>query len=202
MKLDKPFSSAAHLLGAIGTDPVGFRIERSKDHVVRREPATVRTPSFLLQARGQSNPMPDGSVATMQISRAIYARDCLLRRANPKHPEKIDRFILGVIAVAIEEGKAKNQGEIPSLFVRKEGLAAHLEVPEHFVAQAFERLNKLGLVGPERNTGAHDTNRGGMMGGSAKGWSGSTRDVNAEKVLAYLQHAPVDNLPLKKRATP
>lgn len=190
MKLDKPILNAFHLLGAIGSGKVGFRIDKSMDHIVRREPVEVPTPKHMLKALGQTNPMEDGSAPTMRVKRAIMARDCALRRSNPKHPEKIDRFILGVMAIAVEDSKAANNDKLPSLFVRKEALAAHLEVPEHFVAQSFERLNKLGILGPEQNVGAHDTTRGGMMGGPAAGWNGSTRDVNMGALLAHLQAAP------------
>lgn len=190
MKLDKPIANAFHLLGAIGSGKVGFRIEQSMDHVARRERLEVPTPKHMLKALGQTNPMEDGSVPTMKIKRAIMARDCALRRSNPKHPEKIDRFILGVMAIAVEDSKAADNGKLPSLFVRKEALAAHLEVPEHFVAQSFERLNKLGILGPEHNIGAHDTTRGGMMGGSAAGWNGSTRNVNMQALLAHLEASP------------
>lgn len=193
MKLDKPFDNAFHLLGAIGSGKLGFRVGGSMDHVTRQEAKSITTPNHLLKTMGQTNPMEDGSEPTMRIKRAIVARDCALRRSNPKHPEKIDRFILGVMACAMENNDEKSPENKLSLFVRKEALAAHLEVPEHFVAQSFERLNKLGILGPERNSGASDTNRGGMMAGSLSGWSGSIRYVNMEKLVSYLDSMPREN---------
>lgn len=204
MKFDKPITNARYLLGAVGEGVIGLRIEGSKDHVASREKKTISTPARMLKAMRQSDPMPDGTPPTMVVSRAVMARDCLLRRANPKHPEKIDRFILGVMAAALEHDASNaSNGRAQPMFARREALAAHLEVPEHFVSQSFERLNKLGILGPERNAGAHDTTRGGMMGGPAAGWSGSIRDVNVGKLTSYLDESPLIAHPMnKKRSYP
>lgn len=100
------------------------------------------------------------------------------RRANPRHPELIDGFVLGLLKRARAES-----AEL--LFVRREAIAAHLEVPEHFVSQAFERLNKSGILGPESNELPHDIVRGEHAGHS--GWTGSVRYANNDCLDALLR---------------
>jgi hypothetical protein len=100
-----------------------------------------------------------------------------LRRANPRHPALIDQFIVDLLVRARTEGPG-------SFFVRREALAAHLEVPEHFVSQSLERLNKRGLLGSEHNALPHDVARGPHASGS--GWSGSVRDANLEHIDAMV----------------
>jgi hypothetical protein len=99
------------------------------------------------------------------------------RRANPRHPELIDGFVLGLLKRARAEST-------DLIFVRREALAAHLEVPEHFVSQALERLNKRGILGPESNELPHDIYRGEPE--SHSGWTGSIRYVNTERLDSLL----------------
>lgn len=97
------------------------------------------------------------------------------RRPNPRHPELIDGFVLGLLK--------RVRAESPdTIFVRREAIAAHLEVPEHFVSQAFERLNKQGILGPEDNQLPHDIYRAGGY----SGWNGSLRYVVLERLDALM----------------
>lgn len=97
------------------------------------------------------------------------------RRANPRHPELIDVFVLDLLKRVRAESD-------DAIFVRREAIAAHLEVPEHFVSQAFERLNKRGILGPESNELPHDIYRGPEAGAGHSGWTGSIRYVNTERL--------------------
>lgn len=107
------------------------------------------------------------------------------RRSNPRHPELIDAFVLSLLVRALHEAPAGT-----ALFVRREAVAEHLEVPEHFVSEALERLNKRGILGPERNVGAHDTHRDGLFGSHwASGWSGSVRHVRLDRLEAYAEQS-------------
>lgn len=125
-----------------------------------------------------------GLRAASEVERALQARDCALRHANPSRPERIDRFIVSVIVAGMDELKEKRV-----LRVCKEGLANHLEVPEHLVAQSLERLNKLGLVGPERNVPPMDSSRSNMGSALASDsqWAPSYRFIREEGVIAYLR---------------
>ena len=96
-------------------------------------------------------------------------------------PELIDGFVLSLLKRAREESS-------DPIFVRREAIAAHVEVPEHFVSQAFERLNKRGILGPESNALPHDIARGPDAGHS--GWNGSIRYVNNAALDALLARAP------------
>lgn len=114
------------------------------------------------------------------------ARHPHLRRPNPKHPERVDDAILGLLAKAfLEEGAT-------SVFIRREGVAAHLNVPEHTVSQSLERLNKRGLVGPEVNRPAHDSNRDTY--GDLSGWSGSIRHAQAVALEALFNASDIQGL--------
>lgn len=103
------------------------------------------------------------------------------RRPNPRHPELIDGFILRLLRQVRAESTEP-------IFVRREALAAHLEVPDHFVSQAFERLNKRGILGPENNSLPHDIYRNGVGVGS--GWNGSLRYVELEKLDLLMAREP------------
>lgn len=122
------------------------------------------------------------------------------RRSNPHHPEKIDGFVLDLLARAYREDAAAYT------FVRREAIAAHLEVPEHFVDQAFERINKLGILGPAQNGVNPDdvargvdrsapgwrTPGGGHVG---SGWNGTLRTVDMAKLGAYLENLSSESRP-------
>lgn len=134
MKSDKPVQvPVRHLLGAVGTGVMGFRLF-------------------------------EGDRGTTE-----------LRRANPREPELIDEFIVQLLL------RARQDGPEP-IFVRREALAAHLAVPEHFISQSLERLNKRGLLGPESNSLPHDVARGPRASGS--GWTGSLRYANLGRLDA------------------
>ena len=118
------------------------------------------------------------------------------RRSNPRHPELIDGFVLSLLVRALEESSPG-----AGFFVRREALARHLEVPEHFVSESFERLNKRGFLGPERNQGPHDTHRDLPAGVPwTSGWSGSIRDVRMGRLQAYADESR--RLSAPRRAKP
>lgn len=106
------------------------------------------------------------------------------RRANPRHPELIDGFVLGLL-------KRVRAESADAIFVRREAIAAHLEVPDHFVSQAFERLNKQGILGSEDNRLPHDIYRNGS--GLGSGWNGSLRYVDLVKLDALISQSPANS---------
>lgn len=120
-------------------------------------------------------------------------RASTLRRANPARPEAIDDFVLGLMV------QVRRHNRTPSglFFVRREAIAQHLEVPEHFVEQALGRLRQRGLLRTAQNQPLHDTNRA-PWGGSAGGWAGSTWPMNLDKLDAYI--ATVDTEAARRAA--
>lgn len=112
------------------------------------------------------------------------------RRANPRHPELIDGFVLDLLKRVRTESS-------DGIFVRREAIAAHLEVPDHFVSQAFERLNKRGILGPVSNQLPHDIYRDGS--GMHSGWNGSLRYVVLERLDALMTPAAAESAKTRVR---
>jgi hypothetical protein len=115
----------------------------------------------------------------VRLSTGIYARHKRLRRSNPRHAEQLDDFILGLLVLACDVER-----QLP--VVRREGIAMFLNVPEHAVSQSLERLNKLGLLGPEKNSPPPGSDRHRTEGADHSGWQGSTRLVRWERLQRYL----------------
>lgn len=171
-----PGTTASAILSGRAENPKpGQRWEDDKD--VRTVGFRVREQRLSAQAlaflREMNSPQADRPVIRSRI--ALKDRVQWLRRSNPRDPASIDRAIeqLLIHAIVIEQCE--------QVMVRREGIAAWLKVPEHFVSQSLERLNKQGLVGPEINRGPHDSRRD-PWGGTTSAWHGSIRYARKERV--------------------
>lgn len=190
MRARTPTSTAAKAIDAMTPEEAsrlllgsaeGIRYGRDKDtrviskRVVRR-PLPKAQQDFLREL-GHSNP-PTEIVHT----HFEKGRPESLRRPNPGAGllRDLDDLVIRVMLKAAFPTAASNT--MATLAVRREGLAQHFNVPEHFISQTLERLNKAGIVGQESNTSAHDTNRS-AWGGTQSGWSGSVRYVNREALM-------------------
>ena len=138
------------------------------------DPNQVPNPLALL--RGDNDAHRDGGLRAPKNRHPAG-----LRRANPKHPEAIDDFVVALLKRARREQPAAKE-----LVVRREGIAAWLKVPEHFVDQALERLKQQGLLATAINQAAHDSPRAGIWGGPNSAWSGSVWRVHDEALDALL----------------
>lgn len=189
----KPIFSAADVLFG-GTS--GNRRENNKNTVVAGIAITLikRSEKALEALRAIGH--PDGHVPIKRVRKVIKARAPYLRRANPRHPEQIDEAIVELLHKAVFVENCK------TLQVRREGIAAWLKVPEHSVSQSLERLNKRGLVGPERNLGPHDSMRDRGWGGTASAWGGSIRDVRMDRLLELFEAETVDGPKHRKSTGP
>lgn len=174
-----PNVTAISLLAANGVGMSGFRLGKDLDRklvavqvqVVRRSEAAM---TFLRERQG-----PDVA-AEVRIKKRVMERHQTPRRPNPtkKQALDLDESILDLMmhAVAVENASS-------NLIVRREALGAFFNVPDHFVSQSLERLNKRGLVGPESNQPAHDSNRyQNLWGGSSSGWAASHRYASIDKL--------------------
>jgi hypothetical protein len=178
-----PGLKAFTLLAANGASMSGMRHGQSLDRleVGRKTVVTQRSPAVIEHLKKH------GLDASEEVRRTqtIKGRVNPPRRPNPGASKalQIDDRIVDLMVHAVVKEKAS-----ASLLIRKEALAEFFNVPEHFVAQSLERLNKRGLIGPEHNSPLHDSNRQNKFwGGSASGWSGSYRYANPDKLMALIQ---------------
>lgn len=113
-----------------------------------------------------------------RIAGDVRARVRDPRRPNPRRPESVDEFILGLLALCIRDEGA-------DAFVRREGIARYLQVPEHVVSQSLERLNKRSFLGPERNAPPPGSHRSTARPGRDSAWQGSIREPRMDVLAAY-----------------
>lgn len=88
-----------------------------------------------------------------------------LRRANPRHPERVLEAVERLLDAALAQGQV-----FVGWYVTKEALAARLRIPEHFVARAFQQLNQRGRLSRGSNTAPHDSTRD-IWGGHDSAWA-------------------------------
>lgn len=124
--------------------------------------------------------------ADNRVTSRVWARFRDPRRPNPRHPERIDDFILGLLATCILDEGAD------AAFVRREGIAKYLDVPEHAVSQSLERLNKRGFLGPERNTPPLESNRSTTQGGRDAAWQGSMREPRMDVLAEFFDTVRIE----------
>lgn len=92
-------------------------------------------------------------------------RPASLRRPNPRKPEEVYDSVLGLIKSALARGLTQK-----GWYVTKEAIAESLNIPEHFVAQAFHRLNREGVLSRGRKKAPHDSKRD-PWGGNDSAWA-------------------------------
>lgn len=124
--------------------------------------------------------------ADKRITSRVWARFRDPRRPNPRHPERIDDFVLGLLAICILEEGAD------AAFVRREGIAKYLDVPEHLVSQSFERLNKRGFLGPEKNTPPPESHRSKAHDGRDSAWQGSMREPRMDVLAEFFETVRIE----------
>lgn len=104
------------------------------------------------------------------------------RRANPKSLEHVIRALR---KMCVEAANARKLDPAREYWFLKAEMAAKLNVPEHFIAQAVHKLNLLGICDQGENTGVHDSHRDKFWGGPwVSSWQDTRYTIKLDKLIA------------------
>lgn len=115
------------------------------------------------------------------LTKSTHCRHCgdqhsnRLRRPNHKNLDELEREVFFIISEAASLDLFKS---IPdqSIGITKEKFAEHFNVPEHQMAQVFDKLNKKGILNRKENSPPHDSTRD-LWGGDDSAWMPSVYPV-------------------------